>query len=191
MINIKNNKMIKNLLFIFSILLVFIVLRPILNYFNNKEYYLENFEEPKFWIQKDGLFKCKDGSFKAKCSDGYVTQSQGAAIHHGHIESKKLNRYIMENNKKMEKLEKLIYGKGGIKELANILMFNSSFIIPFRTDVIKYLELVSKSDNLPQNQKEFLEKFLKNNLKNIPPHPEYQSPNLDKINIKKPIQISK
>ena len=170
--NIKNNNIIKNLLFIFSILLIFIVLRPILNYFNNKEYnkeYIqENFEDVKFWVQKDGLFKCKDGSYKKKCPDGYVTQSQGAAIHHKHHHggSKKLFRYKYSNDKRIEKiiygdlperidkLEKTLY-KG---EIRNGRLYNPLFesnlkvifdhmkeLIPFRNDLLNYYILL---DNL-------------------------------------------
>ena len=166
--NIKNNNIIKNLLFIFSILLIFIVLRPILNYFNNKEYIQENFEDVKFWVQKDGLFKCKDGSYKAKCPDGYVTQSQGAAIDHKHNygASKKLTRYQDSNDKRIEKIiygdlperidyiEKTLY-KGEIKNgrLYNplfesnlkVIFHHMKELIPFRNDLINYYILL---DNL-------------------------------------------
>lgn len=121
MINIKNNKLIKNLLFIFSILLVFIILKIILNNLNNKEYGMENFEdEPpvmKYWIQRDGLFKCKNGEFKEKCPDGYLTQNQGAAIHHSHGDSQTLLDYIKSNDKKMDELEKLLKGNSNIENL--------------------------------------------------------------------------
>lgn len=121
MINLKNNKLFKNLLFIFSILLVFIILKIILNNLNNKEYGMENFEdEPpvmKYWIQRDGLFKCKNGEFKKNCPDGYLTQNQGAAIHHSHGDSQRLLDYIKSNDKKMDELEKLLNGNSNIENL--------------------------------------------------------------------------
>ena len=198
MINIKNNKLIKNLLFIFSILLVFIILKIILNNLNNKEYGMENFEdEPpvmKYWIQRDGLFKCKNGEFKEKCPDGYLTQNQGAAIHHSHGDSQTLLDYIKSNDKKMDELEKLEalfkekYNKK-IEKIENLLFGEMkdgkrlgdgysqqlmtvsallTYLIPFRNDIIKYFELKAKTfrESKPGNLREQEEFYKKFKDKN-------------------------